>query len=82
MSGGGDGDRPPAGGGGVLPVEPLGLPVFGPNPRPPFTPDPHVIVSNKMSVKLRIAINCLNADFTNRDCRYIMCGGAPNNPGI
>jgi hypothetical protein len=28
------------------------------------------------------AINALNQDFDNRDCRWIMTGGAPRDPGI
>jgi hypothetical protein len=43
-------------------------------------PDP--ITRNVMAAERRAAIAALNYDFTNRDVRYIMTGGAPRDPGI
>ena len=74
---------PPAGPGGppVGPgVPPLGPP-FGPQPRAHLHPHPDHITDNKMAAQRTAAIAALNYPFNNRDCRWIVNGGAPKDPG-
>ena len=53
----------------------------GPQPNQLLHPHPDPITDNKLRAERAAAMAALDHDFTNRDCRYIMTGGAPRDPG-
>ena len=82
---GGPGGQPPQGGppggpGGQQAGIPAGQPI-GPQPRPQLHPHPDPITNNSNQAERNAAIAALNHDFNNRDIRWIILGGRPQDPG-
>ena len=54
---------------------------YGPQPRPQLHPHPDPINRNTMGAQRNVAYQALNQNFDNRDCRHLMRGGPPQDPG-